>query len=69
MGVNAPPTFMWHDKTSGRLYASTAEVEFKEVQLKTGMKYRIRVIRGHARRCVRNRDFSIALLFLTGALL
>jgi hypothetical protein len=41
MGVNAPPTFMWHDKTSGRLYASTAEVEFKEVQLKTGMKYRI----------------------------
>lgn len=32
----APPTFMRHDKANGRLYASTIEVEFKDVQLKTG---------------------------------
>jgi hypothetical protein len=27
---------MRHDKTNGRLYASTVEVEFKDVQIKTG---------------------------------
>lgn len=32
----APPNFMRHDKTNGRLYASTVEVEFPGVSLKTG---------------------------------
>lgn len=32
----APPSFMRHDKENGRLYASTVEVEFRDVQLKTG---------------------------------
>jgi len=32
----APPTFMRHDKTNGRRYAETVEVEFKDVDLKTG---------------------------------
>jgi hypothetical protein len=31
-----PPRFMRHDKTNGRRYAETVEVEFKDVEIKTG---------------------------------
>jgi hypothetical protein len=31
-----PPTFMRHDKTNGRRYAETVEVEFRDIPIKTG---------------------------------
>jgi uncharacterized protein involved in high-affinity Fe2+ transport len=32
----APPAFMRHDKTNGRRYAETVEVEFKDIPIRTG---------------------------------
>jgi hypothetical protein len=33
-----PPDFMRHDKINGRRYAEPVEVEFRNVQIRTGQK-------------------------------